>query len=72
MSKAIKYIIWFLVGQATQVVLAILAKVSFMSKPILFSVAAGFLLTVAIVAGVKLAGEQKPKSYREYAEVPDD
>lgn len=70
MNKAIKYICWFLVGQATQVILAILAKVSFMSKPILFSVSAGILITVAIIAGVKLAGEppKEKKTYREYAE----
>lgn len=69
MKKAYKYIIWFLVGQATQIVLAILAKVSYMSKPILFSVSAGVLITVAIVAGVKLAGEPKrTMSYLDYAE----
>lgn len=73
MKKAYKYIIWFMVGQATQIVLAILAKVSYMSKPILFSVAAGVLITVAIVAGVKLAGEPKhTKTYLDYAEVPDE
>ena len=69
MSKAVKYLAWFLVGQAVQVILAILAKVSYMSKPILFSVMAGFLITVAIIAGVKMVEPPKPtKSYREYAE----
>ena len=70
MNKAIKYIAWFIVGQTVQVILAVLAKVSFMSKPILFSVMAGFLITVAIIAGVKMAGEppKEKKTYREYAE----
>ena len=68
MNKAVKYLAWFVVGQAVQVVLAILAKVSYMSKPILFSVMAGFLITVAIIAGVKMVEPPKQKSYREYAE----
>ena len=68
MSKAIKYIIWFLVGQATQVILAILAKVSFMSRPIWFCVAGGFILTVAIIVGVRMNTEEKPKTYLEWAE----
>ena len=75
MNKAIKYICWFLVGQATKVILAVLAKVSYLSKPILFSVSAGILITVAIIAGVKLAGEppKEKKTYREYAEeIADD
>lgn len=72
MNKAFKYIGWFLVGQAVQIVLAVLAKVSFMSRPILFSVAAGVLITVAIVAGVRLAGEPKhEKTYLDYAEGRD-
>lgn len=73
MNKAIKYIGWFLVGQAVQIILAVLAKVSFMSKPILFSVAAGILITVAILAGVRLAGGEPKheKSYMDYAEGRD-
>lgn len=69
MNKAVKYLAWFLVGQTVQVILAVLAKVSFMSKPILFSVMAGFLITVAIIAGVKMVEPQKEtKSYKQYAE----
>lgn len=73
MKKAYKYLAWFLVGQAVQIILAILAKVSYMDKPILFSVAAGVLITVAIVAGVKLAGGEPKheKTYLEYAEGRD-
>ena len=65
----------FILGQIVQVVLAVLAKVSFMSKPILFSIAAGFLIVIAVVAGITLEAdnsekkhEQKPKTYKEYAE----
>lgn len=69
MSKAVKYLAWFLVGQTVQVVLAVLAKVSYMSKPILFSVMAGILITVAIIAGVKMVEPQKEtKSYKQYVE----
>jgi len=72
MKKAYKYLAWFLVGQTVQIILAILAKVSYMDKPILFSVAAGVLITAAIVAGVKLAGEPKhTKTYMDYAEGRD-
>lgn len=72
MKKAFKYLAWFIAGQAIQIVLAILAKVSFMSRPIWFCVAAGFLLTVAVIAGAKLVAEPKKMTYKDYAEVPDD
>ena len=65
--KAIKYLAWFVAGQVIQVILSILAKVSFMSRPIWFCVAAGFLLTIAIIAGTKIKEEEKPKSYLDYA-----
>ena len=68
MNKAIKYLAWFVVGQTVQVILAVLAKVSFMSKPILFSVMAGFLITVAIIAGTKMVEPPKVKTYKDYAE----
>lgn len=68
MKKAIKYLAWFVSGQIVQLILAILAKVSYMSKPILFSIMAGFLITVAIIAGTKINEEEKPKNYLEWAE----
>lgn len=71
MNKAVKYLAWFVVGQTVQVILAVLAKVSFMSKPILFSIMAGFLITVAIIAGVKMVEPPKEKTYKDYAEARD-
>lgn len=59
----------FFIGQVAQLVFATVAKVSYMSKPILFCSAAGFILLVAVFAGVKLAMTEKPteKSYLDYA-----
>lgn len=73
MKKAIKFLAWFVIGQAAQIILAILAKVSYMDKPILFCAAAGVLLTVCIFAGAKLAaGDPKhEKTYLDYAEGRD-
>ena len=69
-KKIARCLAWYVVGQITQLVLALVAKVSYMDKPILFSLAAGFLVTVAICAGVKLARGEKPEklSYLDYAE----
>lgn len=61
----------FIIGQAVQIILALLAKVSFMSRPILFGIAAGFILTVAVVAGMRvilLQEKERPKTYQDYAE----
>ncbi len=61
----------FVVGQAIQVILALLAKVSYMDRPILFSIAAGVILTVAVIAGMRvilLQERERPRSYREYSE----
>ena len=66
--KAVRYLAWFCMGQVVQIVLAILAKVSFMSRPIWFCVAGGFILTVAIIVGVRMNTEEKPKTYLEWAE----
>ena len=69
MKKTVKYLVWFIVGQIAQLVLALVAKVSYMDRPILFCMAAGFLLTVAICAGVRLAKSEEPRSmtYLDYA-----
>ena len=64
----------FILGQIVQVILAVLAKVSFMSRPILFGISAGFLIVIAVVAGITLEADtgekkhEKPKTYKEYAE----
>ena len=70
MSKKCKtYMIWFIAGQVVQIIAAVLAKVSFMSRPILFSVCAGFLILVAVGVGMWVAStETKIKSYKEWAE----
>lgn len=64
----------FIMGQIVQIVLAVLAKVSYMSKPILFCIAAGFLVVIAVVSGIVLESDkgetkhEKVKSYKDYAE----
>ena len=62
----------YIIGNVIQIVLAVLAKVSFMSRPILFCAAAGFLVLFAIIGGITLAdSEKKPehkKSYKDYAD----
>lgn len=62
----------FVVGQVVQIILALLAKVSYMDRPILFCIAAGFLILVAVGAGMRLvmleAKEKAAKTYQDYAE----
>jgi len=62
----------YIIGNIIQIVLAVLAKVSFMSRPIMFCVAAGFLVLFAIIGGITLADSEKQperkKSYKDYAE----
>ena len=61
----------FVVGQGMQLVLALLAKVSYMNRPILFCLAAGFILALAVVAGMRvilLQEQERPRSYHEWAE----
>lgn len=71
-KKTAKVMAAFVLGQAVQIVLAILAKVSFMSRPILFCASAGVLILIAVVSGITLADSNREpehvKSYREYAE----
>ena len=70
-SKTAKVMAAFVLGQLVQIVLAVLAKVSFMSKPVMFCIAAGFLILLAVVAGITLADSEKSpaheKSYKEWA-----
>lgn len=71
-KKTAKVMAAYILGNAIQIILAILAKVSYMSRPILFCIAAGFLVVIAVVAGISLADSnrepERQKSYREYAE----
>jgi len=73
MSKKCKgSLVWFIVGMVVQVIAQILAKQTYMLHPVLFCIAAGFLILVAIGAGMVVAEkdktEQKPMSYMDYAE----
>lgn len=71
-KKTVKVMTAYLLGNLMQIVLQVLAKVSYMSRPILFCIAAGFLVVIAVVAGISLADSnrepERQKSYREYAE----
>jgi hypothetical protein len=71
-KKTVKVMTAYLLGNIVQIILQIVAKVSYMSRPILFCVAAGFLVVIAVVAGISLADSnrepERQKSYREYAE----
>lgn len=72
MKKVCKVLVAFLVGEAVQIVLQLVAVVNFMRNPVLFCGAAGFLVFVAVFAGARLGvrdGEKDAgKSYRDYAE----
>ena len=69
-NKCKKYLAWFIAGQAVQLIAHLLARVSWMNKPVLFCLAAGFLILVAVGVGMFVAGQEKqtPKSYRDWAE----
>ena len=74
MTKRCKnYIIWFTIGMAVQLVMHILADTNYMRHPILFCIASGFLILVAIGAGMVVASRDKKQSlsYAEYAELED-
>ena len=68
-STCTKIVVAFIVGQLVQIVFNVVAKVSYMSKPIAFSAAAGFILLVTLFAGMHVANLEKPiekKTYRDY------
>lgn len=71
-KKTAKVMAAYVLGNVLQIVLMLLAKVSYMSKPILFCAAAGFLVFIAVVAGITLADSNREpehvKSYREWAD----
>lgn len=59
----------FILGQAVQIVFNLLSQVNYMSHPILFCIAAGVLLTIAVIAGITLAdSEHKPEHKKTYAD----
>lgn len=73
-KKTAKVMAAFIIGQIVQVICHILSKVSYMNRPVLFCIAAGFLIVIAVVAGITLADSEKPahqKTYTEWAEQED-
>lgn len=68
-STCTKIVIAFIVGQLVQIIFNVVAKVSYMSKPIAFSAAAGFILLMTLFAGMHVANLERPKektSYKDY------
>lgn len=67
-----RVLIAFLVGEAVQIVLQIVAEVNLMRHPVWFCGAAGFLVFVAVFAGARLGVrdglKDSRKTYRDYAE----
>lgn len=74
-KKTAKVMAAFIIGQIVQVICHVLAKVAYMNRPVLFCIAAGFLITVAVIAGITLADSEKQpthqKTYAEWAEQED-
>ena len=62
----------FVIGQIVQIAINLIVTVNLMRFPVLCCAAAGFLVTVAVVAGIALSNSEveKPKqlTYRDYAE----
>ena len=67
-------IIAFIIGQIVQLILALFAKVAFITSPLLFCMSAGFLILAAATTGVWIAQaeeraeeKRRPLSYSDYA-----
>lgn len=69
-NKTAKVMAAFILGQAIQIVFHLLSNVNFMRFEILFCIAAGVIITIAVIAGITLAENEKPKqkTYKEWAE----
>lgn len=67
MKKSTKLLIAFILGQAVQVVLHAVSMNFWENRRILFCCAAGFLVAVAVFAGVMITKEEKPLTYEDYA-----
>lgn len=72
MKKSTKLLIAFILGQAVQVVLHAVSMNFWENRRILFCCAAGFLVAVAVFAGVCITKDEKPMSYEDYARIPFD
>lgn len=73
-NKTTKVMAAFVIGQIVQVILHILAKVSYMNRPVLFCISAGFLILIAVIAGVALADSEKEpahRTYKDWAKIPE-
>lgn len=62
----------FVVGQATQIILHALSMNFWESSRIPFCTAAGFLVAVAVFAGMYIARPAPAMSYQDWAQVPGD
>ena len=62
----------FVIGQIVQIAINLIVTVNLMRFPVLCCAASGFLVTVAVVAGIALSNSegdsQKQLTYRDYAE----
>ena len=74
-KKCKQSLVWFVAGMVVQIIAHMLAKSNYMVHPVLFCIAAGFLILVAVGTGMVVAGrdipEQKPKSYMDYVKEED-
>ena len=68
-KRTMRVLIAYLMGNGVQIILQTLAKNTWMDRPILFCIASGFLVFIAIVAGVTLAtaDNSRLKTYADYA-----
>lgn len=74
-KRSTKVLAGFIAGQAVQIVCHVLTRTAKMELPVAFCSAAGFLVLVAIVAGVVLAEGDKSETKREkthidYVQIP--
>lgn len=68
MSQAVKYLLWFIGGQAVQLVCHAVSQNFWDSQRIPFCLAAGFLVCVAVWAGTCIREKPEPqKSFEEWA-----
>lgn len=67
MKQSTKLLIAFILGQAVQIVLHAVSMNFWENRRILFCVAAGFLVAVAVFAGVCINREEKPLTYEDWS-----
>ena len=68
-KKSTKFLLWFIGGQAVQLICQAVSQGMWEYRQIPFCIAAGFLVCVAVFAGTVIREEpEKPKTYLDYAE----